>query len=356
MTDDVVVSDTEVAGVDGRVLGADVASPAPESFPTTDEGWVTDLLGPHYQRRTLDLGTDDEGDVVATLIRYAAPTPEPVRKARAVLYVHGWSDYFFQTGLAEYWESQGAAFYALDLRKYGRSLRPNQTPGYVERLDTYDDDLNAAIAVIREELGRHSSVMLMAHSTGGLTGVLWAERNPGVISGIVLNSPWIEMQGSSVVRTVSAPAIRQIARFQPRAPLPNIDPGYYGRTMHASDGGTWEYDLRWRPTPSFPVRGGWLNAIIDGHARVAQGLRIDIPIIVLIAGRSLITPRWSEEMRSADIVLDVDALSHRAPNLGRVVTLVRIPGGVHDLALSAPKPRADFYNEITRWTASYGWR
>lgn len=329
---------------------------APEPFPTADEGWVADILGTDYERRTLDLGTDDEGAVVATLVRYAPRTPEPVRPARAVLYVHGWSDYFFQKGLAEYWHSQGAAFYALDLRKYGRSLRPQQTPGYIEHLATYDEDLNAAVAVIRAELGRYASLMLMAHSTGGLTGALWAERHPGVVDGIILNSPWIEMQGSSVVRTVSAPAIRQLARFQPRTPLPNIDPGYYGRTMHVGDGGSWEYDLRWRPTPSFPVRGGWLNAIIAGQAQVARGLGIDVPIAVLIARRSVINPRWSEDMRSADIVLDVDALAHRAPHLGRVVTLVRIPDGVHDLALSAPAPRARFYEEITRWTSAYGWR
>ncbi|WP_081829688.1 alpha/beta hydrolase [Paraoerskovia marina] len=341
---------------DNVVVGTGVAGSTDEVFPTSDEGWVTDLLGPDYQRLTLDLGTDDEGDVVATLVRYRPKTDEPVRPARAVLYLHGWSDYFFQTGLAEYWHGQGVAFYALDLRKYGRSLRPGNTPGYVENLETYDDDLDAAFAVIRAELGRHASVMLVAHSTGGLTGVLWAERRPGVVSGIVLNSPWIEMQGSSVVRTVSTPAIRQIARFQPRAPLPNIDPGYFGRTMHVSTGGSWDYDLRWRPTPTFPVRGGWLNAIIDGQARVARGLHIDVPIVVLIAGQSLISPRWSEDMRSADIVLDVDALAHRAPNLGRVVTLVRVPGGVHDLALSMPAARATFYEEITRWSAAYGWR
>jgi len=53
----------------------------------------------------------------------APPTEEEVRPARVLLYVHGWSDYFFQTELARYWHAQGAAFYALDLRKFGRSLQ-----------------------------------------------------------------------------------------------------------------------------------------------------------------------------------------------------------------------------------------
>ncbi|GII97727.1 alpha-beta hydrolase superfamily lysophospholipase [Sediminihabitans luteus] len=319
------------------------------------DGWVEDVLGPDYRRLTLELGADDEGDVVATLVRYEPPSDSPVRPARAVLYVHGWSDYFFQTGLAEYWHAQGAAFYALDLRKYGRSLRPHQTPGYVESLDEYDADIEAALAEIHAELGTHVRVMYVGHSTGGLTGVLWAARNPGRLSALVLNSPWIEMQGSAVVRTISTPAIRQLARFQPRAPLPSIDPGYYARTLHVDDGGEWTYDKTWRPSVSFPVRGGWLAAIIDGHAKVQAGLHIAEPIIVLLSSRTIITPRWSEDMRSADIVLDVDVLSRRAPSLGSTVTIARIPGGIHDLALSAPGPRARFYAEITRWAAGYGW-
>nr|WP_231907541.1 alpha/beta hydrolase [Oerskovia enterophila] len=317
--------------------------------------WQEDVLGPDYRQLTLQLTPDDEGEVVATLVRYDPPTEEAVRPARAVLYVHGWSDYFFQTELAEYWHGQGAAFYAVDLRKYGRSLRPHQTPGYMEHLSEYDEDLETALATIHAELGAHAAVMLLGHSTGGLTGVLWANRNPGRLRGLVLNSPWLELQGSSTVRTVSAPAIRQLARFQPKAPLPNIDAGYYARTLRDLESGGWEFNPEWRPVPSFPVRAGWLRGIIEGHATVAAGLAVSCPIIVLTSDRTIISPRWSEDMRQADIVLDVELLARRAPHLGPVVTIARIAGGIHDLTLSGPAPRAHFYREITRWLAGYGW-
>lgn len=317
--------------------------------------WEEDVLGPDYRRLTLHLTPDDEGEVVATLVRYDPPTEEAVRPARAVLYVHGWSDYFFQTELAEYWHAQGAAFYAVDLRKYGRSLRPHQTPGYIEHLHEYDEDLETALALIHTELGAHASIMLVGHSTGGLTGVLWANRNPGRLHGLVLNSPWLELQGSSTVRTVSSPAIRQLARFQPKAPLPNIDAGYYARTLRDLESGGWEFNPEWRPVPSFPVRAGWLRGIIEGHATVAAGLSVTCPIIVLTSDRTIISPRWSEDMRQADIVLDVELLARRATNLGPVVTIARIPGGIHDLTLSGPAPRRRFYREITRWLAGYGW-
>ncbi|MBX6358277.1 MAG: alpha/beta hydrolase, partial [Micromonosporaceae bacterium] len=34
-----------------------------------------DILGPPFERQTIDLGHDDEGPVVATLVRRRAPAP-----------------------------------------------------------------------------------------------------------------------------------------------------------------------------------------------------------------------------------------------------------------------------------------
>lgn len=317
--------------------------------------WQQDVLGPDYRALTLELADDDEGAVVATLVRHAPPTPEPLRPSRAVLYLHGWSDYFFQTGLAEFWSGQGVAFYALDLRKYGRSLRPHQTPGYVDDLATYDEDIEAALAQIKQDLGDPARVMLMGHSTGGLTATLWVDRHPGRVHGLVLNSPWLELQGSSVVRHFSAPAVARLAKLQPKAPLPNVDPGFYARTVRKADGGEWTYQDEWRPTPSFPVRAGWLAAVIAGHARVARGLDITVPVLMMASARSLISPWWNEDMRGADTVLDVESLVRRAVHLGPVVTVVRIAGGLHDLTLSPAPVRARLYAEIARWCAGYGW-
>ena len=326
----------------------------PRREPSAD-GWSQDVLGPDYQALTLELADDDEGPVVATLVRYRPPAPEPVRPARAVLYVHGWNDYFFQTGLAEYWHGQGAAFYALDLRKYGRSLRPHHTPNYVADLAEYDEELDAAIVRIRHDLGTRARIMLMGHSTGGLVGSLWAHRHPGSVSGLVLNSPWLELTGSSFMRTLSTPVVQQLARLQPRTPMPTIDPGFYARTILVAHGGEWTYDPAWRPTPMVPVRPGWLQAILAGHAQVARGLHLQVPVLAAIAERSVLLTRWREEMREADSVLDVDLLARRAVLLGPVVTVVRIPGGLHDLTLSARPARTRFYAELTRWCSAYGW-
>ena len=61
-----------------------------------------------------------------------------------MLHVHGFADYFFHTEYAEWWADRGYDFYALDLRKYGRSLRAHQTPNYVADLSEYFAELDLA--------------------------------------------------------------------------------------------------------------------------------------------------------------------------------------------------------------------
>ena len=109
-----------------------------------DVSVTDDVLGAPYTAETLPLRPDDEGEVVATLVHRPPRDESPTSKA--VLHVHGFADYFFQTGLADFWVARGYDFYALDLRKYGRSLRPHQTPNYVADLRAYYEELDLAYA------------------------------------------------------------------------------------------------------------------------------------------------------------------------------------------------------------------
>ena len=51
--------------------------------------------------------------VVATLVRDARRPLQP----RAVLFVHGWNDYFFHDHVADWFGDRGWTLYALDLRR-----------------------------------------------------------------------------------------------------------------------------------------------------------------------------------------------------------------------------------------------
>ncbi len=99
-----------------------------------------DILGADYDVITIPLPPDDEGEVVAALVRRVVPGSR-----RAVLYLHGFTDYFFQAHLADHYVNQGVSFFALDLRKYGRSLLPYQTRGFVRSVTEYFPEIDAAV-------------------------------------------------------------------------------------------------------------------------------------------------------------------------------------------------------------------
>jgi alpha-beta hydrolase superfamily lysophospholipase len=266
-----------------------------------------------------------------------------------VLYVHGWSDYFFQRQLAEFWSRAGARFFALDLRKYGRSLRPGQTPGFITDLATYDEDIAAALDAMG---ARHRPLIVMGHSTGGLTLSLWAARNPQTASAIVLNSPWLEFQARAA-RNALAPLVDLRARVDPLGRMPQVDLGFYARSVSSSLDGAWDYDLAWRPERGFPLHPAWLKAVLAGHAKVAGGLSIDEPIFTMLSARSTMLPYWTPEMMHSDIVLKVDDIARSALKLGSTVTVARIDGAVHDITLSEPAVRAEAYGQLARWLRGY---
>src|SRR3954447_6784924 len=173
----------------------------PETSRTTR---IVDVLGEPYYTEPIELQDDDEGEVVATLVSRDAAAPS----TRAVLHVHGFADYFFQRPMADYWVGRGYDFYAIDLRQHGRSIR-------------------------------HDHVVISAHSTGGLITALWAHDRQPDIDGLVLNSPWLDLQGSLLMRTAGTKAIDQIGLRRPYLTIPRDVSGFYARSLHRDHDGEW---------------------------------------------------------------------------------------------------------------------
>ncbi len=307
---------------------------------------MQDVLGAPYTSETIDLPADDEGPVVATLVR----RPATRRTTRAVLHVHGFADYFFQTAYAEWWHERGYDFYALDLRKYGRSLLPHQTPNYTSDLHDYFPDLDAAWE--RVTTG-HSRVLLSGHSTGGLTVPLWADHRRIDARGIVLNAPWFDLQGSSLKRMALSPVVSTLARRQPKRVIPRTVTGLYARSLHRDHEGEWDFDLAWKPIESWPAYAGWLAAVRRGHAELHAGLDLPFPALVLASATSATPTEMGDDVHAHDIVLDVEQIRRWTPALGRHVTYVAIEGARHDVFLSRPEPRATAFDELGRWVRAY---
>jgi len=306
----------------------------------------TDVLGPPYTSTTLALTPDEEGEVYATLVH----RPADGDAQGAVLHVHGFADYFFHTEYAAWWTTRGYDFYALDLRKYGRSIREHHTPNFVTDLQEYFEELDAAWAYVRESSDR---VILSAHSTGGLVVPLWADDRQVPATAMVLNSPWFDLRGSLLLRTVGTKVIDVVGAARPRRVIPREVSGFYTRSLHRDHEGEWEFNLDWKPVSSWPVYAGWLRAIRRGHARLQAGLSLPYPVLVLSSGRTTAPLEMGDEVHGTDIVLDVRQIRRWAGVLGTHVTSIGIEGARHDVTLSREPVRKQVYDELDRWLSTY---
>jgi len=315
--------------------------------------WEPDVL-PGFEQLTLPLESDDEGEVVATLVRRANAGPGI---GVDVLYVHGWTDYFHQVHVADFFAQLGFTFYALDLRKYGRSLREWQTPGYITSLRTYGSDINAALAAMGHGEAvtgpRERTLVIMGHSTGGLIAALFAAGHPDWVDALILNSPWLEFQTGAIGRKALEGPVRAQARIAPMSGIVNPDPGYYIRSVSSKYDGEWPLIEEWRPDDGWKPTAAWLNAIFRAQDRVAQGLDLNIPVLVLLSARSTVPTRWKPELKVSDTVLVVAEVAQRAPSLAHSVTTVRLDGAMHDVTLSAAPVREIMWDEMTRWIRAY---
>lgn len=317
--------------------------------------WAADTLLPGHATCTIELpdeptyALEPPGSLVATLTRYGEP-----RCSRAVLYLHGWSDYFFQPHLGPAFRDMGYDFYGLDLRRYGRSLREGQLAGYIPDMTHYRVELDRAVAILRA--AGHDEIVLAGHSTGGLVAALYADDRPGTFAAVVLNAPWIELRGSPVLRPSMHPLMRTMTLVAPTTAIPMSDPGTYRRSVSIHEDGEWDYDDNLKGNKAFLVRIGWLEAVLAGQQRIARGLDIAAPVLVVTSARSAkVTSMaaWSDECLSTDTVLDVRRIAERSPDLGRHVTLVRLEGALHDVVLSARPVRERAFDEVRRFLHAY---
>ena len=315
--------------------------------------WEPDDLAGYWQQ-SLALGADPdgEGEIFATLVRRG----DAAAARHAVLAVHGFTDYFFHTELADRLADRGFAFYALDLHKCGRSWRDGQTPHYTTRLDRYDTELDWALDVIASDAGKPHT-LVYGHSAGGLIVTLWLDRRrvrgAGAVTGLVLNSPWFDLQGHAILRSAGTAAVRALAQLRGKRVIRLPREGAYGESLHRDFGGEFDYNLQWKPIGGFPITLGWLNAIRRGHAKLHRGLDVGVPNLILRSDHSVPGVSDAATAQRGDAVLDVTQIARWAGCVGNQTTIVPIADAKHDVILSLAEPRQAAYRELGAWLDWY---
>jgi len=317
--------------------------------PVTDTAWHEDIL-PGYEARYVNQGEAFDGPCRSTIVRLLSSRPTN----RACLYIHGFNDYFFQAEMGRIFVDSGYNFYAVDLRRYGRSREPWQYPFNIRDMKEYFADIDSALVQIRCD--GNTDITLSGHSTGGLT-VLYYAAEKGEECGvdrIVADSPFLEWNYNAFMRNVGAPIVGFLGKIFKNSKVKQTECGGYAYSLLKQYHGQWEFNTDWKMIYSPPVTYSWVGAINSAQGRLMnKRAEICVPILVMHSSRKISGCCWTPEFQTGDAVLDPVMIEECGRKLGHERMVCKIDSGLHDLILSGPGPRAAAYDTIFRFLRIY---
>lgn len=302
-----------------------------------------ELIG--FEKLIISQPDDYEGRVVCTLVRMKSAQ----RKKMAVLHVHGFNDYFFHEETARQFFLHHIDFYAVDVRKSGRSILPHQKMNTMRDVQEQFDDIKKCLEIIRQL--HHGPVILFGHSLGGLIAALFAEKykNMDLFDAIFLNSPFFEQNKDVLTRKLLIPAVASLGKKRPQLLVPGGFSRFYGPSLHVNDHGLWQYNLSWKPHVAALVNAGWVRAVYQAQKKLQSSIAINVPVLLAYPKESYAGFRWNKKFMSADAVVNVKHIEKYASSINASMEILVVKDAVHDLFLSAPEIRGKVINEIIQW-------
>ncbi|TVR89596.1 MAG: alpha/beta hydrolase [Saprospirales bacterium] len=301
-----------------------------------------------YFRLTIDIEDRRSEELKATLVTKKPRRPGP----QAVLYLHGYLDYFFQHELGDAFVYENWSFYALDLRRHGRSWHEDQILSYSRNFTEFFEEIDRAIKIIKDE--GHETIVFLGHSTGGLIAAhyIMERGEDSDIDLLVLNSPFLKFNFGEKDRSFSLFSAAAIGTVLPKVRLGPEPMTNYGKSIHKSHHGEWNFDTIFKPIQAPKARAGWIKATRRAQRKVNRG-NIDIPILVLHSCNSVNSEEWTEDFLTGDGVLNVDHIRELGKDLGPDVDLLEIPKALHDVFLSARPVRREAFKLMFEWIKSH---
>lgn len=313
-----------------------------------DWQWGPDILE-GYESRFVNLGEAFDGPARCTIIRLR---PAHTTK-KGFLYIHGFNDYFFQADWGRQFVDSGYAFYAVDLRRYGRSRLPWQYPFNVRDQREYFADIDSAINQMRRD--GITDITLGGHSTGGLTVAYYAatrgRRIP--VQRVVTDSPFLEWNYNAFMRGFAAPLIGRLGHLFPEAEIRQGHCDGYAYSLLKDHDGEWTYNTNWKMTYSPPVKWGWIGAIDAAHSGTVRNREhIAVPLLVMTSSRKISGCDFTPEFLTGDAVLNPCMIRKEASRFANT-TICVIDSGIHDLILSPLPARRSARDSIFSFIRSH---
>jgi alpha-beta hydrolase superfamily lysophospholipase len=253
------------------------------------------------------------------------------------------------------------------MRKCGRSIispEQDQYKHYCNDLHEYDEEINLAIEhIIQQAKTTNRKILLFGHSTGGLIATLYTRSGSRRtdIDGLILNSPYFSPAKTTFLESILLKLLIKCRRSQ------DIDAGWYGRSIHLSDRGEWNFDLKIKPIEQIRLHGAFFTAVNTIQEElIKQPILIQCPILFMCSNRSIKPGKtWRDEYAEGkekhhfhpnlqyiylvDLVLDVKTMQHIAATIGTQVTIHEIENAKHDIFLSKEFVREKAFHLMFYW-------
>ena len=313
----------------------------PKTFDT-DLAWHPDIL-PGYEARYVNQGMAFDGPCRSTIVRKKAKVPSK----KGYLYIHGFNDYFFQSQMGDRFVDSGYHFYAVDLRRYGRSKEPWQYPFNIRDQKEYFADIDSAIVQMQRD--GVTDITLGGHSTGGLTVILYGiDRGPRVpVKRIVTNSPFLGWNFNPFMRNVAIPAVSMIGPLFKNSKIKQDKCDGYAYSLLKQYDGEWEYNTDWKMIYSPPVTFSWVHAINSAQNEIMKHPdHMAVPLLVMHSSRKIDGCNYTPEFKTGDCVLNPYQIAERGAKIGKRTYVCAIDSGIHDLILSELPHREQAYECI----------
>jgi len=270
---------------------------------------------------------------------------------KAVLYIHGFNDYFFNKEFASRFLNQGYSFFAIDLHNYGKNIKKETKRYFFRDAKEFYPEINQAINIIKNEYNIEN-ITLYGISQGGLLAALYENDNKKV-DALILDSPFFDFHFNWFLENLALPIVSQIGSFFPNFVLESEEVNVFGKTIHKDFDGEWDIDMNLKAiTTNAPVYLGWIHAVYEAQQRLQNGLDIKVPSLILYSDKSTTEQSDKKYHHISDIVLDVKDMDKYANMLSKnnaLITKKEIQKGMHGILIS-PKPVRDIaYNKIFNW-------
>ena len=172
----------------------------------------------------------------------------------------------------------------------------------------YFADIDSALSVMARE--GYDKVVLMGHSTGGLTTSYYmtvhrADRSQ--VKALVLNSPFLDWNLSKFQEKFLVPFVSvlpfkkmKISQGMSRA---------YAESLLSKYHGEWDYNTDWKLEVSPSVTIGWISAIHKAQRFLKKKADVEVPVLLMHSDKSVYGDTWTAEHNAGDGVLDVKDIS-----------------------------------------------